>query len=80
MTVLNISNLTIDFGGFVAINNVNFSLEDGEKHEDCIKRRKKILKRIRFQGNGTNQLDRVAKCQFFYTGKNLSSKFYHKNA
>ena len=32
MTVLNISNLTIDFGGFVAINNVNFSLEDGEKH------------------------------------------------
>ena len=32
MTVLNINNLTIDFGGFVAINNVNFSLEDGEKH------------------------------------------------
>ena len=32
MTVLNTSNLTIDFGGFVAINNVNFSLEDGEKH------------------------------------------------
>ena len=32
MTVLNTSNLTIDFGGFVAINNVNFSLEGGEKH------------------------------------------------
>ena len=30
MTVLNTSNLTIDFGGFVAINNVNFSLEGGE--------------------------------------------------
>jgi branched-chain amino acid transport system ATP-binding protein len=32
MALLEIQNLTIDFGGFVAINNVDFSLENGEKH------------------------------------------------
>jgi hypothetical protein len=30
MALLEIQNLTIDFGGFVAINSVDFSLENGE--------------------------------------------------
>ena len=32
MAVLETKDLTKDFGGFVAINDVNFSLEKGEKH------------------------------------------------
>ena len=32
MSVLETRDLTIDFGGFVAINNVEFSLENREKH------------------------------------------------
>ena len=32
MDILETKNLTIDFGGFIAINNVDFALKKGEKH------------------------------------------------